>query len=1451
MSGYQAVSPHWGDSAFAYCGELVNVTIPDSVTSIEDGVFFRCVSLSNITIPDSVTSIGNVAFENCSGLTSITIPNSVTGIGSGAFARCSRLTDVAVPDSVTNMESDVFDGCINLKNIYYAGTQQQWEEMTGNSFEGEYWENVTIHYNSTGLPPDYTCGSNAFWTLENGVLTISGTGPMTDYDTNFGGIRSPWDGNNAIKVVEIQNGITSIGDAAFHSCHGLTRVNIPDSVTSIGGSAFVGCSNLTSVTIPYSVSTIGGGAFINCSNLTSITIPDSVTSIGHEAFGGCNNLTSAGSIGGGYSYEFGWTTQIPDFAFEGCSGLQSVNIPESVTSIGVHTFAYCESLQKVNIPNNVTNIGLGAFISCTSLQNINIPNGIKNIADEAFLACSNLTTVNIPESVTSIGIGAFESCKKLENLKIPTSVKTIGARAFGSCNSLTRLTIPDGVQKIEMYTFAKCAGLKSTSIPNTITNIRENAFVDCNELKDVYYAGTEAQWEKLSDHIQTEGNSALLNATIHYNSADPDDTTGEILVFSTEQTMTVKVGESMKLGFGYSVGGNPVDEWKKMAIVVSDPTIVSISDYTKDMYRYTIEVTGKKQGETNLTVTDTNSGKSIVIRVSVQDYYGKTYSYDINHMPEFPVEYEVLASLIGIGGPPIIRSIPTNVYNMNGLYVNNYRCIKQGEHYNVSFDAYNALNFAGAVDIYDKQGNWIKSKEIPRFQTMQTSLVDTGKDIFYLVKDFAVLKLGSYESESFSAHQPLSFEVPVGGYFEISNNFFKSPGAMMFNTLDIITNAIDLINNATLLDTQILSAITRCMEKELQEFDNELIRKAIMNIMTNAIPAMMTATPTIATSSSKNIVSEVSSFMNLFNCIINAMQITRDDILLAAENITEAQFMNWFELKAPSTEINPALIALKSVFLFGKAENFYLQCENLKISADFAYIKVYSDGEQGGINPYGMIISNKSNIDAEAQLQVFRVSNDDTLKVILDENGNQNTKEYELYNICFVKNDQLVQPNGKVTVHIPIPEGMKGDTCIVYRKTENNTWEIINAHVSGNYLVFETDHFSLYAIVGDPFALKISSMPNKTTYKKDDILDTTGLTLDLNGEQISEGYICKPMILSEVGIQKITVQYAYTSTEFNVTVQPETFSGDDSSSDSSSSSGNGSLSGGGHHSSGGGSSSSSGRTPVNVISIGKTTHGSVSINPTSAASGSTITITTKPDNGYVLDSILAMDDGKNVMLPLTKNGNDTYMFTMPDAKATVTAMFRQDEYKPITSEPTGSARLFADVPAKAYYHNAVAWAAKQGITTGTSTTMFSPDMLCTRAQIVTFLWRANGSPDNSGGNPFTDVDFSSYYYPAVEWVAAQGITNGTGLTNFSPDISCTRAQAVTFLYRTAGSPVESGENPFRDVADNAYYTDAVQWAVNKGITTGTSATTFDPNDNCTRAEIVTFLYRDRINNNQA
>ena len=251
-----------------------------------------------------------------------------------------------------------------------------------------------------------------------------------------------------------------------------------------------------------------------------------------------------------------------------------------------------------------------------------------------------------------------------------------------------------------------------------------------------------------------------------------------------------------------------------------------------------------------------------------------------------------------------------------------------------------------------------------------------------------------------------------------------------------------------------------------------------------------------------------------------------------------------------------------------------------------------------------------------------------------------------------------------------------------------------------------------------------------------------------------------------------------------------------------------------------------------VSTPSKTENGSVTVSPKNASKGDTVTVTVKPDSGYVLETLTVTDKNGNE-LTLKDKGDGKYTFTMPAGKVEVKATFMEDN---------SVLNFFYDVPNGAYFYEAVKWAVDKGITNGLSDTMFGPYESCTRAQIVTFLWRAAGSPEPKTASSFTDVPANAYYAKAVAWAVENGITNGMTATMFAPDATCTRGQSVTFLYR-ALKGTASGSTNFTDVASDAFYADAINWAVANNVTNGTSATTFSPNADCTRAEIVTFLYR--------
>ena len=384
--------------------------------------------------------------------------------------------------------------------------------------------------------------------------------------------RCAFSGCFDLTSIIIPDSVTIIDNSAFRGCSSLTSITIPDSVTSIGGWAFEDCTVLTSITIGDSVTSIGNGAFSGCTGLTSITITDSVTSIGRYAFEDCTGLTSISVDSNNKKYDSrnncnaiietesntlisgckntvipDSVTSIGDRAFCGCTGLTSITIPNSVTNIDEYAFRGCTGLTSITIPDSVKKIGICVFASCSSLTSISIPNSITSIPLSTFDHCSNLTSITIPDNVTSIESYAFFGCTGLNSIFIPEGVTRIGVGVFSHCTGLINITvseknkvydsrencnaviesktnslvagckgtiIPGSVLSIGKESFYEQTDLTSIIIPDSLTDIGTGAFWGCSFIKDVYYTGSESEWNEIA--IASD-NECLTNATIHYN----------------------------------------------------------------------------------------------------------------------------------------------------------------------------------------------------------------------------------------------------------------------------------------------------------------------------------------------------------------------------------------------------------------------------------------------------------------------------------------------------------------------------------------------------------------------------------------------------------------------------------------------------------------------------------------------------------------------------------------------------------------------------------------------------------------------------------------------------------------------------------------------------------------------------------------------------------------------
>lgn len=1283
-----------------------------------------------------------------------------------------------------------------------------------------------------------TCGKdgdNLNWSYDSSThtLTITGTGEMMDYhgivyNGNTGGTDAPWYyWRHSISTIIIQEGVTSIGNRAFKNIHYFEdlTVMLPSSLKTIGECAFQSCP-LKNITIPPNVTYIGSHAF-QSSALKSIVIPNGVTSIESHTFCYCSKLASVvlppsiERIESSAFFDFGAPTiTIPqNVNYIGDAALSSSSLTEIVVDAGNDTFSSRDGILfskdmstlircpegksgTYTIPESVTNIESGAFRDCNKLTQISIPNTITDISSSAFYRC-NLTNIVIPNSVISIGNGAFSECDKVTSIFIPRSVTTIGSWAFKP---------------------------SSYDLSSPIYSA------------DLYYEGSESEWQSISF-----GEHAISpNVTIHYGSTDPGGQGG---VGETLENKTVsgvlRSGDGCRVLWqcSYQVGEDNQPRNGDIRIFTSSTDTVE-----EELYLYNENVeTGfpypwelepyniPKSAVTSLTIRG-EAQKLLLIPAGAFQGYTNLKQASLTCVSTIDTgAFSGCAALQSVGFPnQTLKVIGREAFKGTDLG----RVTLEESVTTIGEDA-----FAGCENIrircYENSAahNYAREHHIPfelirsdtsvrevtaKFYTWNDGAkditLDWGFDLFgYNSKDYidnlakAGLALSAATENSSEAAEillmGLGFTSVGSKNYEHSWNEIGNPGVSFghrevngkhyfavairgtTDPEDVITDLYGFVNAAKNINISLNSFISGICRLNLDE-----IKSNSMFFITGH--SLGGATANVLAKE----LSDSYGHSNVF-CYAFAPPRPIDWATALANSGLYNNIFNIMNLGDSVTSLPPLwarygrditfhrwlLVEFNKNFEALTGRNFVIQ--NLFSEHDVAVYQAFLMTKQiGGVV---RVIRSACPVDIEVYdsdgVLVGRVINN----AVSDTESEKvfiRVENDEKYLYLFTEDNYTIKMVGtdEGTMTYSVQDIDMGNGDIVSSKTFENVLLAKDKQLLSNATDADISTIPLY-VLGDDGTPEKEVLP------------------DGNGTEVPITDPSRP----------------------TVPVNPDNMP---------------------PHSTGGYSSGGSTNTSHTIIISSGITGGTVTVSPKSAAKGVTVTLATSPNEGYKLDRLTVADASGNE-LELTKIGNGVYAFTMPGSRVTVDAVFTV--VSPEKPEPPATPSIhasFTDVQPGAYYADAVAWAVEQGITAGTSTTTFSPDASCTRGQMVTFLWRASGSPAPRGSaNPFTDVQLGAYYYDAVLWAAEQGITSGTSATAFSPNAIVSRGQAVTFLYRAAGSPAAVGSTSFGDVASGAYYTDAVQWAVSRGVTVGTRGTTFSPDSDCSRAQIATFLYRDRVN----
>ncbi len=1339
----------------------------------------------------------------------------------------------------------------------------------------------------TFLPNNVSAATEGIftYTIENGKVTVIGCDQAVS-------------GNLEIPSTIAGYPVTTIGDEAFGECKSLTDVTIPDNVTTIGERAFSFCRNLTNVTIPDSVTTIGEGAFCGCESLTNVTIPDSVTTIGSSAFSVCTSLTNIKVEDGNRNYcsldgnlfNKNKTTLI-QYAIGKTNA--SYTIPDSVTTIGPRAFDRCASLTNVTIPDSVTTIGDHAFCLCASLTNVTIPNSVITIRDYAFWECRSLTNITIPDSVTSIGDVAFALCRSLTNIKVEDGNRnycsldgnlfdknktTLIQYAIGKTNA--SYTIPDSVTTIGPRAFSPCASLTNVTIPDSVTTIGSYAFSACT----IYYGGGESQWKNI--YIDPE-NMFLNTAIIHYNSSGlsvPD--------------YNIPGKKTGTFQFASKYGNKEGDNGSSIANYVYDDNYfatASKNNYNHDLSKMSLRLAMSAfavhgSGSDKYKNQDVNA-KTLLTELGFDEIESKGYTEKPSTNSIGVIAANKRIAFEDDDYTLIAVAIRGNGYESE--WGGNFNVGTGEEHKGFQLARDQVLSFlTNYVRNADISGNikiWITGfSRAAATANLTAAYLDTHS-LALNGTNTDPTKIVEIKPENLYAY---CFETPAGTRASDKND-------SKYNNIFSIVNQNDYVpmvapekweygrygttyylpsartnsdyktlvgNMYTYFDEYAGHNYVSWRAPVIEDFD----RYKVSWSLEHAYPYFGFY---LKEQNSKQTMDDF--FQNLIDNLATTFKSPQyynehlEDALVffVTEIMGQDKADEFGEIFADEfmSRLNPFKSAFEGVDKLSQGEKLGLLRSTVKGTFKRMSINISDEAFDGLVELFSFILDNGNLETLFGNLKILlNVHFPELCLAWIDSTQPskylRNTRkmclncpvDLEVYDsndnlVAAIRNDEVIDIEGSSIVAYVDANGQK----VVYLPTDEEYRTEIIATDDGEvtYSVQEQN-----ATTGKTRVINY----NKMAVKKDDTL--IGAVENLNETEVA----IYPLTSNSIKVGEPEV--IENATPVTITTLAE---------------GNGNVSGGGSLLKGEYAQFTA--TPFENEEFlgwynGKTLISSEATYRFQVTEA--IALTAKFTENTC--EIIFLDDeenfiaserivkGSTVTIPDTFAKDefqidswftDKELTTAYDFNTKVTKsltlytkridMEKEPEDNPETMEWKNP---FSDVKADDWFYANVQYVVENKLMNGVAVDKFAPNDTLTRAMLVTVLYRNAGEPTVNKSIPFADVDMSAYYANAVVWAKQNGIVNGVSETDFAPDSNITREQIAAIMFRYAQykgmDAVILEENlHFTDANEiSEYAVSAVNWAVGAGLMNGKSATTINPKDNATRAEIAAILQRFIENN---